>query len=120
MEDDFTLDYTSEKRPDGTILVIGKIRGKVAPTTVLRFEEEVNALFDQGTRHIIFDCSGLEYMNSTGTGLMVKLMDKFEAAGGTMQMVNIPKNIRDLMDVLGLLDVFKVKATLAEAKASLN
>ena len=120
MKDDFTLAHTSEPHSDGSTLVIARITGKVAPTTVLRFEDEVDALFDQGARHIIFDCAGLEYMNSTGTGLMVKLLDKIENAGGPMTMVNIPKNIRDLMYVLGVIKVFTVLDTVEEARAALN
>lgn len=119
MEDDVQLDFASEKRPDGTLLVIGKIQGMVSATTVLRFKEEVLALFDKGARHIIFDCTELEYMNSTGVAFMVNLTDRFEAAGGSMQMVYLPKNIRDLMDVLGLLNVLHIEPTLDDARASL-
>lgn len=120
MADVIEIGTRSEKSPSGVPCLVVAIAGKLGPATVLTFEDRVSDLMKEGHLHLVLDCRGLEYMNSTGAGLLVKIMDLLEARGGSMQMIEVSKTIRDLMDVLGLLPLFRMQPSLAAALDSVR
>ena len=64
---------------------------------------------------IIIDLSGLEYMNSTGLGLLIKILTKARNAGGEVIISSVPETIKQLLMITKINSVFNVAQTLEDA-----
>ena len=104
----------------GQKIAVVTLVGHVGPRTVLYLEENVTRILHEGVKHLVLESSKLEYMNSTGAALIVKIVDMFSEVGGSVQMTNLSKAICDLLEVLGFLDrIIVVRATVKEALAAI-
>jgi phospholipid transport system transporter-binding protein len=76
------------------------------------------ALRKQGARLIkimqvpicVIDCSGVEKSSSVGIALLLAFMRDASAAGKTLCVRNLPKDMREIADVCGLLEILPLQA----------
>ena len=66
---------------------------------------------------LVFDFSGLEYMNSKSIGYLTDWYSKVSANGGKVVIASARDNILDILQVVGLTQLVNAYATLDEAKA---
>jgi len=66
---------------------------------------------------LIFDFTGLEYMNSKSIGYLTDWYSKVSASGGKVVIAAARDNILDILQVVGLTQLVNAYATLDEAKA---
>jgi Anti-anti-sigma regulatory factor (antagonist of anti-sigma factor) len=55
------------------------------------FRRVIGKCIDEGPKHIIFDLSAIDFVDSTGLGALVQMVKKTQALGGTMQIVSNPR-----------------------------
>lgn len=67
---------------------------------------------------LIFDFTGLEYMNSKSIGYLTDWYSKVSASGGKVVIAAARENILDILQVVGLTQLVNPYATLDEAKAA--
>lgn len=72
-------------------------------------------LNDEGLK-LVLDLSKMEYMNSTGLGVLIHIFTQVRNNGGEVILVNIPENINKLLLITKLNSIFNVEETLADAK----
>ena len=65
----------------------------------------VAALFPDHKR-VILDLTDLTRVDSLGLGTLVRLYVSARSAGSTIELINIGRQIRDLLGITNLLDVF--------------
>lgn len=63
------------------------------------------------SKRVVLDLTDLEYMDSTGVGVVVRLYVSAKTAGCSLELINIGKRVRDL---LGLTNVWSVFAVIGE------
>ena len=84
-----------------------------------QFEELQNELDfhynDEGLK-VVLDLSGMEYMNSTGLGVLIHIFTQIRNNGGEVVLINIPESINKLLLITKLNSIFNVEETLAGAK----
>ncbi len=100
---------TLEIERKGTTAIVrchGKLVSGVADVLYSRVKEVV-----PGSRHIVLDLTDLAYMDSMGLGTLVRLYVHARAAGCTLELINIGKRIRDLLELTNIWSVF---ATVGE------
>ena len=51
---------------------------------------------------ILFDFSGVEFMDSSGIGLIMGRFKLIKSLGGNLKVINIPKNLERMMKLAGL------------------
>ena len=107
-------------RPDQTPVGVVTIAGKVEAQTAPQIENAIDPLFAQGVRHLILDCGELLYINSTGAGLLIKILDRFEEAEGTMRLSGVRKQIRDLFGILGFQTILQIESDVESAVTSIG
>lgn len=100
---------------DSSTLVICRIKGSIDGSTVLEFEEKLLGFLNQGLKRLILVFSQVQYINSTGMGILVKVADKSKAEHGDFCLVEVPERIINLFNVLGLLKLIKLFKTEDEA-----
>jgi len=94
-----------ERRPDQVALV--RCHGRlVAGATDILFSE-VGPLFAD-YRRVVLDLSDLKHTDSMGLGALVRLCVAAMSAGSSLELVNLSQQIRALLGLTHLLDVFTV------------
>lgn len=58
----------------------------------------------------VLDCSGVEKSSSVGLSLLLAFMRDASAAGKTLSVSNLPKDMREIADVCGLLEILPLQA----------
>lgn len=71
----------------------------------------------QGLR-LVFDLTGLEYMNSKSIGYLTDWYSKVSGTGGKVVLAAPRDNILDILQVVGLTQLVSIYASLDEAKAA--
>lgn len=59
-------------------------------------------------KRIVLDLTGLVMMDSTGLGTLVRLYVSAKSAGCNLELINLNKQIRELLGITNLLSVFTV------------
>ena len=101
--------------PDGAPVVVSRIVGSIDGSTVREFEEKLLGFLDQGVQHLIIVFSQVNYINSTGMGVLVKIADKFQESGGDISLVDVPDKLIALFNMLGLLSLIKLSKSEQDA-----
>lgn len=89
---------------DRTIL---KLQGRLTITDTDELRDKVNALVTEGRVQIRLDVAGLAYMDSAGLGTVTACHTTVGRAGGELKLINIPKKVGELLDVVRLREVLE-------------
>jgi anti-anti-sigma factor len=106
------MDITIDSRDDVTIFRLkGRfIAGKDGP----QCRDKVKNLIDAGNRKLLFDFSGVPYIDSTGLGFLAGCRAAVEKAGAGLVLVSLQERVRRVLDEVKLSSYFDI----AEDEAS--
>ncbi|MCS6989089.1 MAG: STAS domain-containing protein [Chloroherpetonaceae bacterium] len=82
--------------------------------------DKLRQLLNAGKKNIVIDLSKVEYMNSSGLGMMTSALSTVKNGGGTLALANPAERIKSLLAITKLNAVFKTYESLDEAIASLS
>jgi len=97
------LAYRIRQTPEKMILV--ELSGFVNASTSRFFEEILDKLVDKGENRVLLDMYKVNYMNSTGIGILFNYSETFRERGGGMVVIRVPQEVGVTMQLLGLTDV---------------
>ena len=90
------LSLSTRTVDDNTVLEVG---GEVDVYTAPRLRERLVELVEGGARKVIVDLSRVEFLDSTGLGVLVGALKRLRAAGGTPGVGLWPRTVaQDLPD----------------------
>lgn len=104
--------------PQGKIVKLIRIVGQLDESNVDEEAKKIYQIIDatpQGLS-LIFEFTGLEYMNSKSIGYLTDWYSKVSATGGKVVIAAARDNILDILQVVGLTQLVNAYATLDEAK----
>ena len=67
---------------------------------------------------IVLDLSGIEFLDSSGIGLLVRLLNRTRAAHGDLKLCALPDRVRELLRITKLAGVFDAHAAESDAIAA--
>lgn len=104
--------------PQGKTLKLVRIVGQLDESNVDEQAKTIYQLLESGLTglSLIFDFTGLEYMNSKSIGYLTDWYSKISATGGKVVIAAARENILDILQVVGLTQLIPAYATLDEAK----
>lgn len=108
--------------PQGKVVKIVHVVGQLDETNVDEEAKKIYQLLEatpQGL-NLIFDFSGLEYMNSKSIGYLTDWYSKISGAAGKVVIAGARDNIVDILQVVGLTQLINTFATLEEAKLAVT
>ena len=109
-----------EVRSQGTVKVI-KLRGRLAlGESVERLRATVEDLLSSGENRLVLDLEELATMDSSGIGLLSRLLTLSKQQGGSLKLVNPPKFVVQTLKLVGLLNLFEVFPETQAAAASFS
>lgn len=103
----------TKKEMDG-YTVVG-LNGRLDTMTYSLFENEMNELFTSGQKKFIIDCSGLEYVSSSGLRVFLVSLKTTLKNGGVLKLCCLQKMIEEIFEMTGFSASFDIYNTLNEA-----
>lgn len=110
------MDLTLETRDvDGrTIVAVG---GEIDVYTAPKLRDKITELVAAGTYHLVIDMEAVEFLDSTGLGVLVGGLKKVRAHDGSLHLICNQDRLLKIFRITGLAKVFVIHET-AEAALS--
>jgi anti-sigma B factor antagonist len=97
---------------DRTVL---KVCGEIDVYTAPRLKERLLELVADGTRQIIVDLEAVEFLDSTGLGVLVGGLRRVRAQGGHLSLVCSQERILKIFRITGLAGFFDIHPSVDAA-----
>jgi anti-sigma B factor antagonist len=105
-------------RSQGTVKII-KLRGRLGlGEPIERLRATVEDLLSSGENRLVLDLQELATMDSSGIGLLSRLLTSTKQQGGSLKLVNPSKFVVQTLKLVGLLNLFEVFSDTQTAAAS--
>ena len=79
------------------------------------FQKRVGKAIDTGFIRLIFQCSGLNYVSSTGIGSFTFFLKSAKPRGGDLVLLEIQPKVFEVFQLLGFSQFFNIKDRLDES-----
>jgi anti-sigma B factor antagonist len=111
------VELTVTSRQEGTRTVI-TVNGEIDVYTAPSLRERLNELVASGHYDLVVDMGGVEFLDSTGLGVLVGGLKRVRSHEGTLRLVCSQEKILKVFRITGLTKVFPIHASLEEALAA--
>ena len=101
-----------DSRPTHTVLAV---KGEVDVYSAPRLREKLVELVSQGHRQIVADLEGVDFLDSTGLGVLVGGLKRLRSHDGDLSLVCTQPRILKVFEITGLTTVFRISSSVAEA-----
>jgi anti-sigma B factor antagonist len=101
---------------DGVSVV--SLRGEIDVYTAPRLRQTLIDLVEGGATDIVVDMEHVDFLDSTGLGVLVGGLKRVKDRDGEMKLVAKQDRILKIFDITGLSKVFPMYGTLDEALGS--
>lgn len=95
-----------------------RVQGEIDMATAPKLRQQIIALVGQGSTHIIVDLEGVEFIDSTGLGVLVGAVKRVRTLEGALRVVCQRPNLVELFELTKLTSVFSVFETVELAASS--
>ena len=100
-------------RVEGTTVVT--VGGEIDVYTAPKLRDKISELVAHGSYDLVIDLEEVEFLDSTGLGVLVGGLKKVRAHDGSMRLVCAQDRLLKIFRITGLAKVFDIRATAAEA-----
>jgi len=107
------LEITQRER-EGIVILDIKGRLKAGDETT-RFRDKIEELSQAGTRNLVANLEGVDYIDSTGLGALVMCATSLRKNGGSMKLLNLNRRNIELLVMTKLATVFEIFADEQDA-----
>jgi len=111
------VDLSLTSRDEGIRTVVG-VGGEIDVYTAPKLREQIVKLVDDGRYHLVIDMEDVEFLDSTGLGVLVGGLKRARAHDGSLRLVCTQERILKIFRITGLTKVFPIYATVDEALAA--
>lgn len=84
------------------------ISGEVDIYSINEFKEPIRALIEAGKKTLYLDFSDMEYIDSTGIGVLIELRQQSMAGDQEIILVNPKRSINKLFSMTGVDKIFQI------------
>jgi anti-sigma B factor antagonist len=112
------VDLSISTRSDGAYTIV-ELGGELDVTTVPRLREHLGELIADGHHNLVVDLQGVEFLDSTGLGVLVGGLKRVHPHDGSFQLVCSQEGILKIFRITGLVNVFSIHTSVKDA-ISLN
>jgi anti-sigma B factor antagonist len=78
-------------------------------------QERMYELIDAGHAHLVVDLGSVEFLDSSGLGVLVATLKRVRAREGSLRLVCDQQSLLNLFSITGLIDIFEILPTLDQA-----
>lgn len=102
------------QRKHGSVTVVAPV-GRIDTTTSPSLEEVTRSLVDGGTRDMLVDLSGTEYISSAGLRVFLVLAKRLRDLRGRLVLAGLDQPVRQVFQLAGFLPLFTIDGTVDAA-----
>lgn len=107
------MSYSSYEKNNITIITLtGKIMGGPEAGEI---NDKIHNLIDSGKQKIIIDLKDVDWMNSSGLGILIGAITTLKNSGGSLSLTNVSERIMNLLKITKLKDVFTIHSDIEAA-----
>ena len=88
---------------------VATLIGELDTAAAAETEKALSPLLNSDGKDIIIDCTGLEYIASSGLRLLLSVLKKAQEVGSHVVLKNVNDVIRDVLDISGFISIFDVE-----------
>ncbi|MGH3458463.1 STAS domain-containing protein [Aeromicrobium sp.] len=111
------MELTLASRTDGPFKII-EVGGEIDVYTAPRLREAIVAAIEAGHTRLVIDVENVDFLDSTGLGVLVGALKKVRGDGGTLDIVCTQERILKIFDITGLDKVFGLHDSVPAAMAA--
>ena len=110
--DDISYQYVDNKN----VLTLKKklnkaaiLNGRLDTPAAVKAQQEIGPLLENADKEIVFDCTNLEYISSSGLRLFLTIRKEASVKGGKVIIENINDEIRKVFMMTGFFNLFEIR-----------
>jgi len=107
------MNIKTQKTSDGVLV---QVEGRIDTTNYNEFETAMNEIFKEDVNQIYLDCSGLNYISSSGLRIFLTIQKKMMGLGGKFKLFAMQPAIKEIFDISGFSSIFSIYADIDAAK----
>ena len=92
-------------RPNSVTMVLA---GQIDGGASAKLDQEIGTILRQGTRTIILDMAGVDFMSSAGVGVIMKAKTSLTARNGDLATIHLQPQVEKVFEIMALLPAMNV------------
>lgn len=84
------------------------IEGEIDVYTSMELKKELNGMIDNGNKKIIINLEKVNYMDSSGLGILVAILKRLKQEDGIMKLTNMNIGIKRIFEITKLTKFFEI------------
>src|SRR5918997_14013 len=96
-----SVDLSLDDRAEADSVVVA-VRGQIDVYTAHHLRDTLTGFVDAGERHLIVDLGGVEFLDSTGLGVLVGALKRVRASDGSLELVCSEERLLKIFRITGL------------------
>jgi anti-sigma B factor antagonist len=101
------VDLSLDNRTDGDRMVVD-VGGEIDVYTAPKLRERLVELINSGHYHLIVNLEGVDFLDSTGLGVLVGALKRVRAHEGSLLLVCTQERLLKIFRITGLAKVFPI------------
>ena len=102
-------------------IVVLKLSGKImGGPDAATLNEKLHELVESGNTRVVADLSNVNWMNSSGLGILINALTTIRNAGGDLKLAAVTEKIKSLLKITKLLTVFNTYDSTDDAVKSFS
>lgn len=87
--------------------VVG-VEGRIDTINAAEFEKQMLEIINGGITGIVLDCSGLNYISSSGLRVFLVVQKKIISLKGSFRLCSLQPGIKEIFDISGFSSIFSI------------
>jgi len=112
------MELTLNVYPGTSGSTVIEVTGEIDVYTAPKLREKIINLVESGSYQLIVDMEAVEFLDSTGLGVLVGGLKRVRAHDGSIDLVCTQSRILRIFRITGLNNVFDIHDTVAAAEAT--
>ena len=98
---------TTIQQQDGNLVAV--LEGRLDTAAAVVTEKELQPLYDCEGKNIVFDCSKLEFISSSGLRLFLGVLKAGKPKGSRVAITGMSSELKDVFTITGFTSLFEFK-----------
>ncbi len=95
-------------RQDDSGVIVFTLNGELDLYHSEELKTAVKARIEGGCKKILFNLSGLKYIDSSGVGSVISILQAARQTGGKIMMSNVDDNVKKIFELTNLLKILEI------------
>jgi anti-sigma B factor antagonist len=116
-EEEESVDLTLESRQEAGRTII-EVAGEIDVYTAPKLRDRIADLVASGHHDLVIDLEGVEFLDSTGLGVLVGGLKRVRTQDGSLQLICTQERLLKIFRITGLAKVFAIHDSQESALAA--